>query len=59
MYFNKCNPIIPGENIKDLSTYSQLVSLRKPDTLKNLTSRNFDMNGDIPPCAPFTKLIIL
>ena len=34
--------------LKDLSTYSQLVNLRKPDTLKNLTCRTFDMIGDIP-----------
>ena len=34
---------------KGLSTYSQLVGLRKPDTLKNQTCRTFDMIGDIPP----------
>ena len=43
---------------KGLSTYSQLVGFRKPDTLKNQTCRTFDMIGDIPPCAPFNKLII-
>ena len=57
----RTNTLNCSVNIKlteDLSSYSQLVSLRKPDTLKNLTCRTFDMNGDIPPCAPFNKLII-
>ena len=27
-------------------------------TLRNLTCRTFDMNGDIPPCAQFDKLIV-
>ena len=45
--------------LKDLSTYLQLVNLRKPDTLKNLTCRTFDMIGDIPSWAPFNKLFFI
>ena len=41
---------------KDLSTYSQLVSISKPNTL---TCRTFAMNGDIPPCALFNNIIYL
>ena len=49
------NPQAEKLSTKDLSTYSQLVSLRKPDTLKNLAFRTFVMKDEIPPCASLNK----